>query len=52
MDLLIIPIIGSTLMAGAFIARRFMLRFEPRQFRLLMDGLMRVSGAAMIVAAW
>ena len=45
-------IIGTTLMAGAFIARRFVLKFEPRQFRLLMAGLMLVSGAAMIVAAW
>ena len=32
-------IAGSSLMAGAFVAKRFVLRLDPRHFRLLMDGL-------------
>jgi len=44
-------IIGSTLMAGTFIAKRFVLRLEPQQFRLLMEGLMLISGIAMLWAA-
>jgi uncharacterized membrane protein YfcA len=44
-------ITGSTLMAGAFIAKRFVLKLEPEQFRLLMDGLMLISGAVMLWAA-
>jgi len=42
---------GSTLMAGAFIAKRFVLKLEPDSFRLLMDGLMLVSGATLLWAA-
>jgi len=41
-------IAGSSLMAGAFIAKRFVLRLDPNHFRLLMDGLMLVSGLAML----
>ena len=44
-------IIGATLMAGAFIAKRFVLKMEAGQFRLLMDGLMLLSGASLLVAA-
>ena len=44
-------ITGSSLMAGTFIAKRFVLRLEPEQFRLLIEGLMLVSGAAMLWAA-
>jgi uncharacterized membrane protein YfcA len=44
-------ITGSTLMAGAFIAKRFVLKLEPEQFRLLMDGLMLISGSVMLWAA-
>jgi uncharacterized protein len=44
-------ITGSSLMAGAFIAKRFVLKLEPAQFRLLMEGLMLVSGATMLWAA-
>jgi uncharacterized protein len=44
-------IIGSTLMAGAFIAKRFVLKLEPHSFRLLMDGLMLLSGLALLWAA-
>ena len=44
-------IVGSTLMAGAFIAKRFVMKMEPERFRLLMDGLMLVSGASLLIAA-
>jgi uncharacterized protein len=43
--------IGSSLMAGSFVAKRFVLKLEPAQFRLLMDALMFVSGAAMLWSA-
>ena len=42
---------GSTLMAGAFIARRFVLKMDASSFRLLMDGLMLVSGLTLLGAA-
>jgi len=45
-------IIGSTLMAGAVIAKHFVLRMEPARFRLLMDALMLFSGAALLIAAF
>jgi uncharacterized membrane protein YfcA len=41
-------IAGSSLMFGAFIAKRFVLRLEPEVFRLVMDGIMIVAGAAML----
>jgi hypothetical protein len=44
-------IVGSTLMAGAFIAKRFVLRLDPTRFRLLMDGLLLLSGLALLWAA-
>ena len=44
-------ITGSSLMGGTFVAKRFVLRLEPQQFRLLMEGLMLISGAAMLWAA-
>lgn len=43
---------GSTLMAGAFIAKRFVLKMEPGRFRLLMDGLMLLSGSTLLSAAF
>jgi uncharacterized protein len=42
---------GSSLMAGSYIAKRFVLKFEPAQFRLLMDALLFLSGAAMLWSA-
>ena len=39
-------------MAGAFIAKRFVLKMEPERFRLLMDGLMLVSGLTLLIAAF
>jgi uncharacterized membrane protein YfcA len=44
-------ITGSTLMAGAFIAKRFVLKMDADRFRLLMDGLMLLSGATLLVTA-
>jgi len=44
-------LIGSSLMAGSYIAKRFVLKLEPAQFRLLMDALMFVSGTAMLWSA-
>ena len=44
-------ITGSSLTAGSFIAKRFVLRLDPERFRLLMDGLMLVSGVAMLWTA-
>ena len=44
-------IIGSSLMAGAFIAKRFVRQLDAERFRLLMDGLLLVAGCTMIWAA-
>ncbi len=41
-------IAGSSLMSGAFIAKRFVLRLEPDVFRLVMDGIMLVAGLSML----
>jgi uncharacterized protein len=39
-------------MAGAFIAKRFVLRLEPEVFRLVMDGIMLAAGVAMLANAF
>jgi uncharacterized protein len=44
-------IAGSSLMAGAFIAKRFVLRLEPDVFRLIMDGIMVAAGASLLWSA-
>lgn len=44
-------IIGTSLMAGAFIAKRHVHRLDPERFRLLMDGLLLMAGGTMIWAA-
>lgn len=44
-------VIGSTLTAGAFIAKRFVLRLDADKFRLLMDGLLLMAGVTMLWAA-
>jgi uncharacterized membrane protein YfcA len=44
-------IIGSSLMAGSFLAKGFVLRLPPERFRLLMDALLLLSGVAMLWAA-
>lgn len=45
-------IVGSSLAIGSFIAKRLMLQIPAERFRLLMDGLMLVSGLVMLWAAW
>jgi len=44
-------IAGSSLMFGAFIAKRFVLKLEPDLFRLIMDGIMIAAGLAMLWTA-
>ena len=44
-------IVGSSVMAGAWVAKRFVMKMEASQFRLLMDGVMLVAGVTMIVTA-
>jgi hypothetical protein len=39
---------GCSLMAGAFLVKRHVLRLDPSSFRFLMDGLMLASGLAML----
>ena len=41
-------IAGSSLMAGAFIAKRFVLRLDANVFRLVMDGIMLAAGLSML----
>jgi len=41
-------IAGSSLMFGAFIAKRFVLRLDANMFRLVMDGIMLVAGLSML----
>jgi uncharacterized membrane protein YfcA len=45
-------IAGSSLMLGAFIAKRFVLHVKPEQFRLLMDGIMLAAGLTMLFNAF
>jgi uncharacterized membrane protein YfcA len=45
-------ITGASLMAGAWIAKRFVLRLHPDRFRLLMDALMLLSGLTMLYTAF
>ena len=45
-------IAGSSLMAGAFIAKRFVLHLKPEAFRLLMDGIMLAAGLSMLWTAF
>jgi uncharacterized protein len=45
-------IAGSSLMFGAFIAKRFVLRLKPDVFRLLMDGIMLVAGLTLLWTAF
>ena len=41
-------IAGASLMSGAFIAKRFMLKLEPEMFRLVMDAIMLAAGLSML----
>lgn len=44
-------VIGSSLVAGAFIAKRYVRQLDAAKFRLLMDGLLLAAGATMLWAA-
>ncbi len=44
-------IIGSSLMAGSFLAKRYVLKMDAERFRHLMDGLLVMSGVTMLWAA-
>jgi uncharacterized membrane protein YfcA len=44
--------IGSSVMAGSWLAKRFVLRLGPDHFRYLMDGLMAVAGLVMLWSAF
>ena len=44
-------IVGSSLMAGAFVAKRAVLRMSPGLFRHVLDALMLVSGLSLLWAA-
>jgi uncharacterized membrane protein YfcA len=44
-------VIGASLMAGAFVARRFVLALPAHAFAHLMDGVLLVSGAALLWTA-
>lgn len=44
-------IAGSSLMLGAFIAKRFVLRLEPEIFRRVMDAIMLAAGCSMLWTA-
>ena len=47
-DVLIKGVIaGSSLMIGAFVAKRFVLRLDTNVFRLVMDGIMLLAGLSM-----
>jgi uncharacterized membrane protein YfcA len=41
-------LVGSTLMAGAFVARRFVATMPAERFRHLMDGVLLASGVALL----
>jgi uncharacterized membrane protein YfcA len=44
-------IVGSTLLAGAFIAKRYVQQLDPQRFRYLMDAVMLGAGLLMLGAA-
>ena len=44
-------IVGLSLMVGAFLAKRFVLRLDAEHFRWMRDALMLVSGLTLLGAA-
>ena len=44
--------LAAGLVKGAFIAKRFVLKMDPERFRLLMDGLLLLSGLTLLWAAF
>ena len=45
-------IIGCTLVAGSFLAKRMVVRLDAQRFRVLMDGLLLVAGLTMLWTAF
>jgi uncharacterized membrane protein YfcA len=45
-------LVGASLMAGARLAKGFVLRLGAEQFRLLMDGLLATAGLVMLWGAF
>ncbi len=45
-------IVGTTVTAGSFIAKRFVLRLDPAHFRLLIEVVMCVAGVSMLATAF
>jgi uncharacterized protein len=45
-------IAGASLMAGAFVAKRFVVRLEPEVFRRMMDAIMIAAGLSTLWAAF
>jgi uncharacterized membrane protein YfcA len=44
-------IVGSTLLAGAFIGKHYVRNIAPEKFQVLMDGVMLAAGLIMLIAA-
>jgi uncharacterized membrane protein YfcA len=44
-------VVGSSMMAGALVAKRFLAHMEPRQFQLIMDCAMLVAGVTLLWSA-
>ena len=44
-------IVGSSLVGGAFIAKRLVIRLDGERFKRMMDGLLLVAGLTMLWAA-
>jgi uncharacterized membrane protein YfcA len=44
-------IIGSSLMAGSVVAKRFVLKLPPERFYLMMEAVLLFAGLSMLVAA-
>ncbi len=45
-------IIGTSLMIGAFVAKRFVVGMKPEVFRLLIDGVMLIAGISLLWMAF
>jgi len=45
-------IIGTSLMAGSVVAKRFVLHLPPERFYLMMEAVLLFSGITMLVAAF
>jgi uncharacterized protein len=44
-------IVGASLMAGAFLAKPFVLRLDAERFRWMMDAIMLISGVILLWTA-